>query len=55
MQSNGGQVSVTLALSDPAVASTLALANDDAKIMLLLDGSSDRAAAIPPATEDAQP
>jgi Flp pilus assembly protein CpaB len=55
MQSNGGQVSVTLALTDPAVASTLALANDDAKIMLLLDGSRDRAAAIPPATEDAQP
>lgn len=40
---------VTVALPDPSLASTLALANDDARLSLLLEGADDRATPIPAA------
>jgi Flp pilus assembly protein CpaB len=41
-------IPVTVALSDPSLSSTLALANDDAKISLLREGSKGDKAPIPP-------
>jgi Flp pilus assembly protein CpaB len=43
-------VPVTLAVSDPSIASSLALANEDAKLDLLLEGQAASTATIPPAT-----
>jgi pilus assembly protein CpaB len=40
---------VTVALPDASLASTLALANDDARLSLLREGADDRAAPIPAA------
>lgn len=46
-------IPVTVALSDPSVASALALANSDAKIDLLREGGSGGGAPIPPVRESA--
>jgi Flp pilus assembly protein CpaB len=51
IDSAAASVPVTLALPDPSLASTLALANSDAKIDLLRDSGGARAAPIPPASE----
>lgn len=48
-------VPVTLAVSDPSIASSLALANEDAKLDLLLEGSTASTAPIPQATQSATP
>jgi Flp pilus assembly protein CpaB len=42
-------IPITVALSDPSLASTLALANDDAKLNLLREGNEGGKAPIPPA------
>jgi len=51
IDSASASVPVTLALSDPSLASALALANSDAKIDLLRESGRGRAAPIPPASE----
>lgn len=48
-------VPVALALSEPSSASQLALANEDAKIDLLLEGSRASTAAIPQASQGSLP
>jgi hypothetical protein len=48
-------VPIALAVSDPSEASRLALANDDAKIDLLLEGSGASTAAIPQAAQGSTP
>jgi Flp pilus assembly protein CpaB len=48
-------VPVTVAVENPSVASSLALANEDAKLDLLLEGSNGSTAAIPPATQGGLP
>lgn len=44
-------IAVTVALSDPAIAAGLALANSEGKIDLLREGAKGRTAPIPPASE----
>lgn len=48
-------VPVTLSVTDPSIASSLALANEDAKLDLLLEGSSASTAPIPQATATSAP
>ncbi|MHB8242787.1 MAG: RcpC/CpaB family pilus assembly protein [Solirubrobacteraceae bacterium] len=48
-------VPVTLAVSNPSIASSLALANEDAKLDLLLEGQAASTAAIPPAKSTGAP
>jgi Flp pilus assembly protein CpaB len=48
-------IPVTVAVENASVASSLALANEDAKLDLLLEGSSGSTAAIPPATQGGVP
>jgi Flp pilus assembly protein CpaB len=48
-------VPVTLSVSDPSIASSLALANEDAKLDLLLESSSASTAPIPQATAGSAP
>jgi hypothetical protein len=48
-------VPVTLSVTDPSIASSLALANEDAKLDLLLEGSSASTAPIPQATAGSAP
>jgi Flp pilus assembly protein CpaB len=48
-------IPVTVAVSEPAIASSLALANEDGKLDLLLEGSSASTAPIPQATQAAKP
>ena len=48
-------VPVTLSVTDPAIASSLALANEDAKLDLLLEGSNASTAPIPQATTTSAP
>ena len=51
IDSASASVPITLALADPSLASALALANSDAKLDLLRESGSARAAPIPPANE----
>lgn len=48
-------VPVTLSVTDPSIASSLALANEDAKLDLLLESSSASTAPIPQATAGSTP
>jgi Flp pilus assembly protein CpaB len=48
-------VPVTLAVTNPSIASSLALANEDAKLDLLLEGASASTAAIPQASQTGAP
>jgi Flp pilus assembly protein CpaB len=48
-------IPVTVAVENTSVASSLALANEDAKLDLLLEGSGGSTAAIPPATQGSTP
>ncbi len=48
-------IPVTVAVSEPAIASSLALANEDAKLDLLLEGTAGSTAPIPQATQAAKP
>jgi hypothetical protein len=48
-------VPVTLAVSNPSIASSLALANEDAKLDLFLEGQAASTATIPPATTTGAP
>jgi Flp pilus assembly protein CpaB len=48
-------VPVTLSVTNPSIASSLALANEDAKLDLLLEGSSASTAPIPQATAGSAP
>src|SRR5262249_44847084 len=51
IDSASASIPVTLALPDASLASALALANSDAKVDLLRDSGSTRAAPIPAVTE----
>jgi len=48
-------VPVTLAVTNPSIASSLALANEDAKLDLLLEGASASTAPIPQASQTSAP
>lgn len=48
-------VPVTLAVPNPSIASSLALANEDAKLDILLEGASASTAAIPQASQTSAP
>jgi Flp pilus assembly protein CpaB len=48
-------VPVTVAVSNPSIASSLALANEDAKLDLLLEGASASTAPIPQASQAGKP
>jgi Flp pilus assembly protein CpaB len=48
-------VPVTLSVSSPSIASSLALANEDSKIDLMLEGSNASTAPIPQATQGSAP
>lgn len=48
-------VPVTVAVSNPSIASSLALANEDAKLDLLLEGSAGSTAPIPQASQAGSP
>jgi Flp pilus assembly protein CpaB len=48
-------IPVTVAVENTSLASSLALANEDAKLDLLLEGSGASTAAIPPATQGGAP
>jgi Flp pilus assembly protein CpaB len=48
-------IPVTVAVENASIASSLALANEDAKLDLLQEGSSESTAAIPPATQGSVP
>jgi len=50
-QPSSATIPVTVALSEPSSASALAIASEDGKIDLLLEGSAASTAAIPEVTD----